>query len=640
MNEFAPLFVPGRIGRLEIKNRLVMPPMVRNYAEPDGRANARYAAHIERIARGGVGTMVLEASFITPEGRGFARELGLHDDAVLPGLRTLVEAAHSHGAVIGPQLYHAGRQTVHAVSGAQPVAPSPIPDPLEQEMPHALTVEEIHGLTTAYAEAARRAREAGCDFVEVHAAHGYLINQFFSPFSNQRTDLYGGSLENRLRFAREVLSAVRYRVGPDLPITMRISGDELVDGGLSIDDTVRIAQNLQNLVDAFHVSAGVYGSFLTGKMIPPMAIPDGVLIPLASAVKRSTTVPIITVGKIRYPEMAAQAIRNGDADFVSLGRSLLADPDWPIKVQTGRLSEINHCVACNQGCISRLFAQKDVRCTSNPACGREELFAHPAGARKKVLVAGGGPAGMEAAKVAAERGHQVVLFEKSGVLGGQLLEVGSAPFRAGWFELREYLLRELDRLHVDIRTEAEVDPKVVKREHPDLVILATGAHQVPPAVPVSKDALVLSVQELLTGQKRPKGRVAVVGGSARGAQLAEILAQKGHPVTVLEESSEIAPESPLDDRALLLARLKGLQVKFTTGTKVLGVDARGLDVVGPQGPGRLAAETVIFSAGYLPESSLAKELAGVASVKVVGDALQPRSVTTAMEEGALAAVAL
>ncbi len=363
-----------------------MPPMVRNYADAQGRATARYIAHIERIAQGGVGAMILEASFITPEGRGFANELGVHDDSIIPGLKSLADAAHRHGAAIGPQLYHAGRQTTSKVSGIQPVAPSPIPDPLEQEMPRALTIEEIHSLAKAYGAAALRAKTAGCDFVEIHGAHGYLITQFLSPFTNERKDEYGGSFENRLRFALEVISSVRANVGPQFPVIIRISADELSGRGNHDRGQRANSKETRERRECNQRLGRELRILLDGKMLPEMVFPDGLLVPMASAIKGAVNIPVIAVGKIRTAKMAADIIRSGQADFVAIGRSLLANSDWPRKVQSGHVWEIDHCIACNQGCISRLFAQEDVWCTVNPECGREEGFSRPSTRSKKIFI--------------------------------------------------------------------------------------------------------------------------------------------------------------------------------------------------------------------------------------------------------------
>lgn len=640
--KFPSIFSPGRIGKLALKNRLLMPPMVLNYADADGKATKRYIDHIERVARGGVGAIILEASFIRQDGKGFVNELGVHDDACIPGLKKLVEAAHKHGAAIGQQLYHGGRQTSSKTTGTQPVAPSPLPDPTVNELPRELTVEEIGGLVEAYAKAAARAKAAGMDFVEIHGAHGYLITQFLSPFSNRRTDAYGGSGQKRMRFLLEVCAAVRKAVGADYPVTVRLSGEEMVEGGLTLLDTISIAKRLEGIgIDAVHISAGNYASYARGYMIPPMAMPDGTLAYLARAVKGLVKIPVIAVAKIRDPKMAEKIIRSGEADFVALGRTLLADPEWPNKARAGKLDEINHCIACNQGCISRLFAQQDVWCTVNPETGREGAFAKPVTARKTVVIVGGGPAGLAAAKTAAERGHNVILYEKKARLGGQLSAAEAAPHRQGWKELRQTLVRDVKRLGVEVRLRKEFSPEMAAADKADAVILAIGSTASKPKIPGIGRTNVVTSRDLLEGRAKAKGDVVVVGGGCAGAQTAEYLAENGHDVKIVEATGSLAADAPVDDRFLLLGRLGRLKVKIHLETALMSIGSKNVTVESPAGPKTLGADTVVLCLGSYPNDGMTAELkAAIKDVSVVGDAVSARRVTDAVAEGALAALAL
>ena len=644
MTKFSSLFSPGKIGTLVTKNRVVMPSMVRNYADEKGFVTPKYIANIERVARGGVGTIILEASFIRQDGKGFTHELGLHIDDVIPGLKQLVQAAHAQGVAIGPQLYHAGRQTSSKTTGMQPVAPSPIPDPTTNEMPKPLEIEEIRDIVEAYAQAARRAQEADCDFVEIHGAHGYLITQFLSPFSNIRDDVYGGSEEGRMRFVSEVVRAVRKVVGPKFPVTIRISADEMVPNGLILEDSAKVSRRLEELgIDAIHVSSGNYASFNRGYMIAPMSMPDGLQVPFAEWIKSCVKIPVIAVGKIRSPAMADDIIRTGKADFVAIGRSLLADPDWAKKAEDGHVDQIRNCIACNEGCISRLFAQQDVWCTVNPETSHEDEFAKPLSKdKKRVFIAGGGPAGMEAARIASLRGHRVVLFEQRDHLGGALLLASMPPKRPGWSELRDYLVGEMKRLDVDVRLGTKATAELARKEGADVAIVAIGASQYPPRIPGIEMKNVVLSRDLLEGTARIRGeKVVVLGGGTSGAQIADFLSQRGYDVTIITAGKEIAKDSAVVVRALLLDRLQQCGVTMLTDTRIVGIMKGKVLIVGPGGseelPGELLADTVVASTGAKPNDSLADDLRKfVKQVFVVGDAVEPRDVTYAMLEGARA----
>ncbi len=636
--KYAALFKQGKIGEVKIKNRLVMPPMVRNYADLEGRVTDRYIAHIERVASGGVGTMIIEASYIRPDGKGFRNQLGIYDDTAISGLSKLVEAAHRHGAAIGIQLYHGGRQSSKAVSGFQPVAPSAIADPVVGEKPRALTVKDIGELVQAFGEASERAKKAGFDFVELHAAHGYLINQFLSPFSNTRTDGYGNDADGRRRFLMETLEEIKRRVGGSFPITVRLSADELVEGGLRVRDTVTTARILEKAgVAALHVSAGVYASFAQGRMIPPMAIPDGVLLPLAAKVKTAVKIPVIAVGKLRTPEIGAKALREGQADFIAIGRSLLADPEWPNKVQSGRAQDVLTCVACNQGCISRLFEQKDVLCTVNAMTGHELKFAQRPARALRIWIIGGGPAGLTAAIVAAERGHKVTLFEKEKKLGGQLEAAAAAPYRESWNSYREWLINRVHTLGVKVELGKEFDPEKARKTEPDAIIVAIGSSSQRPNIPGVDLPHVVMSRDLLAGRvKMKKGRTVLAGGGCMGAQTAEFLAEKGHKVTIVEMSGNIATESPTDDRALLIDRLTKKKVVTMIEMRVGEITPTHVRVVGKDGTKNdLPADNVVLCLGSTANDITASDVEGIArSTIVVGDALDPRRVTEAVREAA------
>jgi 2,4-dienoyl-CoA reductase-like NADH-dependent reductase (Old Yellow Enzyme family)/thioredoxin reductase len=636
-------FSPGRIGLRKTKNRLVLAPMVRNYADENGRVTPRYLAHIDRVARGGVGTLIVEASYVRPDGKAFRRQLGIHDDDAVAGLRWLVDAGHRHGALMGIQLFHGGRQVQARISGAQPVAPSALPDPVVNELPRELTAAEIVELVNAFAAGARRAKDAGFDFVELHGAHGYLIAQFLSPFSNQRTDEYGGSPEKRRRFLEEVYVAVKGATDGGFPVTVCLSAEEKLPGGLTIEQTIAAARRLEQLgVAAVHISNGNNATYNQGTMIPPMAIADGVLLPLARQVKAAVRVPVIAVGKLRTPEMVEEALANGTADFVALGRSLLADPDWPVKVETGRAAEIRHCIACNQGCISRLLAQEDVWCTVNPEVGREQAFAELRGGNgRKLVVVGGGPAGMAAARWGAAAGFKVVLYEAHAVLGGQLIAAATAPHREDWDLARTHLAEELPRLGVEVHLNTKLDAFSLRRENAAAVIVATGAEPIRPALAGVHDMAVAVGRDVLEQSVAHQGHIVVAGGGCSGAQTAEYLATCGHEVTLLEAQGSIAADVPVDERALLLGRLQGHGVKMLTDTRVVSLAGGNVVINALHETRTLPADMVVICLGARSINALAATLDEEKTTGyVVGDAREPRKVTEAIAEGALAIVDL
>ncbi|MFQ6067159.1 MAG: tRNA-dihydrouridine synthase, partial [bacterium] len=408
------LFRPGKIGSLELKNRIVMPPMVTNYATREGAVTEQYKDYLRERAKGGVGLVIVEATYVHPWGKGFINNLGIDRDELIPGLRQLAEVVHDVGAKIAIQLYHAGRQTSSKTTGCQPIAPSPIPTPGEEEIPKEATIEEIREVVEAFGEGARRAKEAGFDAVEIHGTHGYIINEFLSPYSNKREDEYGKDFEGRLRLAWEVLQRIKEKAGSEFPVIYRINGDECVEGGLTLEVTKRIAKRLQEAgADAFHVTAGVGESNYNS--VQPMAMPRGCKAHLAAGVKEVVSVPIINAGRINHPSIAEEILEQNKADFVAMGRALLCDPEMPNKSLSKNIEDIRICIACNQKCISELVGEEEgpIGCILNVRTGREAEFPiRRVDQKKKVLIVGAGPAGLEAARIAALRGHRVDLFEK------------------------------------------------------------------------------------------------------------------------------------------------------------------------------------------------------------------------------------
>lgn len=631
--KFPHLFANGKIGTMSLKNRIVMPPMVRNYASKQGEVTDRYLAHIESIAAGGVGMMILEASFISPEGKGFVNELGINDEKLITGLKKLVKVSHQHDAKIGPQLYHAGRQTHHNVTGQKPVAPSAIACPIMQDKPEALKTNEIYELENKYAESARIAKEAGMDFVEIHGAHGYLITQFLSPFSNKRKDKYGGTLSNRMRFLIHIILKVRAVVGDNFPIIVRLSADEMVDKGIKLSDTIKICQKLEELeVDALHISSSNYASYAKGYLISPMAIPEAPLVKYAAAIKKKVDIPVIAVDQIHQPKTAEKILKNKQADFIAIGRGLLADPQWPVKTKTDKIDDINHCISCNQGCITRLFAQQDVRCTVNPMCGFEkELAWQKTKQPKNVTIIGGGPAGLYAANLLHEIGHKVTLFEKDKKLGGLLNQAEKPPHRWGITVLKNHLIDNFKKSGSKI-IHKKADEKNIAKTKPDHIIYAAGSNVIQPAISGIDFPNVLLADDIFIKKPKLKKKIIVAGGGCQGAQIADMLSANKHNVTLVELTENIALEMPLAEKALLMERLSKQKVKIHTQTKIVKIDKEGVIIKKGRGKTKLKSDHIIICFGRQPNQDLLKKIKKKFPVINIGDSKKVQRINEALRQ--------
>lgn len=638
--EFKKMFEPGQIGAMELKNRIALASMVRNWATQEGFVTERLINNFTAIAAGGVGMITLEACYVDPLGKGFVNELGIYDDKCIAGLKTLADAVHKYGAKLGAQIFHAGRQTVPEICGGQPVAPSPKPcgimrfvDP--EYTPRELGTEEVGQLSDSFAEAARRNKEAGLDFVELHGAHGYIINQFLSPYTNQRTDKYGGDFAGRMRFALEIIDKVRSKVGQDYPVTIRLNGSDFMEEGMDIDYTLKVVEALDNAgIDGFHITGEIYESFPQGRMISPMSIHPAPLVELAAAVKAVTSKPVMTVGKIYRPQLMEDILVKNQADFVAIGRALLADPELPNKVKNGRLDDINYCTTC-QGCQTLLFSQQAIQCVVNPWCGREkELEIKPAPESKRVMVVGSGPSGMQAAWVAAKRGHEVSLYEKENRFGGQMLLAAMAPTRDDWNVFARYQMRQVAESGVKVITGKEVTPELVSEEKPDVLIIATGSTPARPGIPGIDNANVVEARDVLRGKSKWRSPIIVVGGGLVGCGVAEWLGQKGEKVKIVEMEGDIAPDMFLNEKATMLERWKTLDIEILTGKRVASITSQGITVEEDGKTEEIAGETIVLALGAEAEKKLADIEGEIPKLFVIGDCLQPRKILDAVYEGA------
>ncbi|MGA2464844.1 MAG: FAD-dependent oxidoreductase [Thermodesulfobacteriota bacterium] len=633
MNRYKPLFSPFRIGNLELKNRIVMPPMATNFAGEDGSVNDRHIAYYVKRIRGGVGYITFEHTGVLQQGRAFPNMALIDSDQNIPSFRKLAEAIHQENGKILIQINHAGRQTSASITGSPIVAPSAIPCPVRKEMPQALSHKEIQKIVEAFGEAARRVKESEADGVEIHMAHGYLINQFLSPFSNKREDEYGGDADRRMRMAVEVLRTVRNQVGSDFLVLCRLSADEYVEGGLKLEDTKEIAKALErNGADALHISACVAVSGYLNH--PPYYAEEGVFVHLAQGIKSVVSIPIIAVGRIRTPELANQILEEKKADLISMGRALIADPDLPLKALEGRTDEILPCISCNR-CIQSI-RKGALQCAVNPETGREGIFKlQKADRPKKIWIIGGGPAGMKAAEIAARRGHQVTLYEEKEKLGGRFLLASIPPKKQVLKEFIDQLERRLQKLPIKIIIGKPFSPASLRRGKPDGVIIATGAKPFFPPIDGIHEAKAISVEDALSSSTPLGEKVLVVGGGGIGAEVADYLSENRKEVTLIEMREGIALDQVGHLQHFLNKRLREKGVQILISTKAIRFEKGGLWVEDPQGTRKLEGfDSIVIALGSIPNDELVKLLKGkVPEIYVVGDASKPREVMEAVFEG-------
>lgn len=616
------------------KNRIVMPAMGTNYATEDGYITERLRAYYEQRAKWGVGLIITEFTCVqSPIGKGALFQLGIDDDRFIPGLSELVQAVKRHGARLAMQLHHAGMETTEQITGRQPVGPSSVRGWMRR-IARELTTNEIAQIVVCFAKAAERAKKAGFDGVEIHAAHHYLLAQFLSRAWNKREDGYGGKLESRARFLLETIEAVRKAVGSDFPVWCRINGAEYGnENGLTLDEAKKVAQMAEGVgADAIHVSAFGGGSQALRGITVREA---GALVNLAEGIKKVVDIPVITVGRIG-PILAEDILRKGKADFVAMGRALIADPQLPEKLSLGGLKDIRPCINCLE-CVERLtFAHVPIECSVNAAAGRErESQVEPTTKPKTVMVIGGGPAGMEAARVAASRGHKVLLYERATRLGGQLLLASVPPLKDDINAFTDYLVAQMSELGVDVQLGQYVTPDIIQQVQPDTVIIATGGTPLVPDIPGIARHQVVTAHDILADKVKAKNTVAVIGGGMVGCETADFLSSKGKKVTIVEVLGKLAQDMMPVLRRALLDRLTEKGVTILTGTKVEEVIDSGLIIRDKDEKVRkLDVETVVLAIGAKSCQVTAKALKGKApEIYVIGDCLEPRRIPEAVSEG-------
>ena len=638
--DYPNLCKPLQVGRLTLRNRMCSAPLGATDILADGTPGPRTLGFYEMRAKGGAAAVTVSELVVHPDTDGSQMlKLSLATPGQLGAFAYVADAIKRHGAIPSIELSHSGQYAgTYMVDKKKKGAlcqygPSDgvRPDGLPVK---ALTKEQIADIVAAYANAAGLAKRAGFEMVMVHAGHGWLINQFISPYFNKRDDEYGGPLENRVRFAREVLAAVRAEVGPGFPIELRMSGSELFDGGYDLEEGCKIAHALEDLVDIIHVSAGSY-QFGFSITHPSMFRDHGCNVYLAAEIKKHVSVPVATVGGLSDPDQMEEIVASGQADIIVMGRALLADPEIPRKVMANRGDEIVKCLRCFT-CMAERPVTQTRRCAINPRIGREfeGMTISPTAEPKRVLVAGGGIAGMVAAWIAAKRGHEVTLCEAGGELGGILRTEQALPFKMDMYNLgRSYALL-CERAGVDIRLNTPVDAQLAEEMAPDAVIVAVGSEPMTLPMPVADDANVLSIEDLYLDGAETGDEIVIIGGGLTGCECALLLARQGKTVHLAEMRDALAIDANIRNRPILLAELADAGVDEVVNARALSVEADGVVVETPEGERTLLGDTVICAIGQRSRRAAADALLDSAPfVRVVGDAKRPANITTAVYEG-------
>ncbi len=628
------LFTPFRIKTLTLKNRIVLPPLASFLIEKGGGITDGAVEHYRRRAGGGPAMVIMEACAVAPEGVVSENQARIDSDRLLEGLSRIAAAIKAEGAIPAIQVHHAGRQTSAKVIRRLPLAPSPLPCPAIRGDVEPLSESQIQDLVDKFAAAAARGREAGFELLEIHGAHGYLINQFLSRYSNIRTDGYGGDIAGRTRFAREIITEIRKRIGPSFPISFKISAQEFVPDGLTVAESIDILKLLVTAgIDVVQVSAG---NDSTPEWISqPMFMKKACLAESAAAVKKALQVPVMAVGRINDPWTADRIIGEKMADLVCIGRGLMADPEMPIKAQEGRFDEIRTCIACNT-CMQSIYRIGRLECLVNPALGREkEMQIVPTTQPKKVMVVGGGPGGLNAAWVAAKRGHEVHLYEKQPYLGGQLIPGSKTAYKREMQSLINFQKRQVELNGVICHLGEDVTAQTVKKENPDVVILATGSIPVLPPVEGIDAAAVVTFDKVLNGDVCQKKKTVVVGGGATGCEVAFHLSETGSSVTIIELLPKIGGDLESVTKKLLLRKLGENKVRILTEHRLLRVNDTSLVIAGPDGRERvLEAERIVVAIGIRPDDTIHRQIKSLGyETHVIGDCLEPRTAKTAIYEG-------
>ena len=629
--KFKAMFQPIEIGNMTVKNRFVVPPMGNNFANTDGTMSEQSAAYYAERAKGGFGLITIEATVVHPDAKGGPRKPCLYDDSMIESFQKVIEACHREGAKVSIQLQNAGPEGNAKNAGAPIKAASSICTQCGRDIPQTLTTEEIYHLVDGYADAAERAWKAGADAVEVHMAHGYLVNSFLSPRTNKRVDEFGGCFENRMRFPRLIIEKIRERVGDRIAVLARINSSDEILGGNDVHDSAAIAACLEDYgVDALHVSRSVH--IRDEYMWAPTAVHGGFSADLVTEIKRAVTIPVITVGRFTEPQYAELLVREGRTDLVAFGRQSLADPEMPKKALEGRLEDMIPCIACLQGCVPSMYQGKPLCCLTNPFLGHESEQWKMAETSKKVMVIGGGVGGLCAAFVAAERGHSVTLYEAGHVLGGNMRLAAFPPGKGDITNMVRAYIHRCEKDGVRIVLGQEVTLELIRKENPDAVIVATGAKPLVLPIEGIDQPEILSGSAVLDGTCAPGKKVLVVGGGMVGCEIAALLGEQEHEVDVIELRGEIGADVIREHKIYLMKDFEQYRIGQITGAKVCRFYKDGVEYESADGTRQEARgyDSVVLAMGYRSFNPFAGQI----------DAHQARRALEATSEAYQAAIRL
>jgi 2,4-dienoyl-CoA reductase-like NADH-dependent reductase (Old Yellow Enzyme family)/thioredoxin reductase len=627
------MFESLKIGRLQLNNRIIMAPMATHFATYDGFVTQRLIDYYVERARSGVGMIVTESCYVHPEGKGGSNRLSICDDKTILGLKQLASAIHIHETKVAVQLHHGGRQISPDAICQYPVSASSIPCVGwgVQAMPRTLSVKEIGDIVEAYGNAAKRAKEAGYDAIQILAAHGYLLWSFLSPLGNSRKDKFGGRLNNRMRFLLDIIKCIKEETGT-MPIMVRINGSDYINGGITLKDSIVMARRLEKAgVDAINVSAGTRESH--EYQVPPRSLPEGCNAYLSAGIKKAVDIPVSIAGRIKSPDIAENILREEKADLIELGRALLCDPKWPLKVSEGKIDDILPCISCIR-CDERLFSNLDIACTVNAAAGRESdgeirCTNNP----KKILVVGGGPAGLDMARVAALRGHKVVLYEKDTSLGGNLRLAAIGEYNIEFQELIDYLKRQIIKLGVKIKLGKYVTVKTVEKASPDVVVVATGSNPILPSINGIEFDNVVTAHDVLSEKSKVGQKVVIWGSGLVAFDTADFLSEKDKQVTVITRGAvRMSPEN--SNNKLLLQRVCQRGVRILINTCIKKITQNNLIVERFSKEEVIEMDNFVLCLGYQSNKKLFYELEGkVPQLYAIGDCVEPREAFEAIQEG-------